>query len=167
LRTGDENRVISPLVVLEGIKQLLASHSFFNGLKWWPGTELNRRRQPFQGCALPPELPGHFSKPAHRCGLRGLFTSRRLLRDSPRNETAHCRNACGTLSIIAMAASSLNVRRFRGRHPSSEAEALERDAISPATRRGLTSQPRLRLNPAIVSPPRVGLSRSLPSSCTG
>jgi hypothetical protein len=27
---------------------------------WWPGTELNRRRQPFQGCALPPELPGHY-----------------------------------------------------------------------------------------------------------
>ena len=26
---------------------------------WWPGTESNRRRQPFQGCALPPELPGH------------------------------------------------------------------------------------------------------------
>src|ERR1700689_741493 len=26
---------------------------------WWAGTELNRRRQPFQGCALPPELPGH------------------------------------------------------------------------------------------------------------
>jgi hypothetical protein len=20
---------------------------------WWPGTESNRRRQPFQGCALP------------------------------------------------------------------------------------------------------------------
>src|SRR5208282_4829018 len=32
---------------------------------WWPGTELNRRRQPFQGCALPPELPGHFPS-AHR-----------------------------------------------------------------------------------------------------
>jgi hypothetical protein len=29
--------------------------------KWWPGTELNRRRQPFQGCALPPELPGHLA----------------------------------------------------------------------------------------------------------
>ena len=42
---------------------------------WWPGTELNRRRQPFQGCALPPELPGHVSKPAVR-GLRGLFASR-------------------------------------------------------------------------------------------
>ena len=27
--------------------------------RWWPGTELNRRRQPFQGCALPAELPGH------------------------------------------------------------------------------------------------------------
>src|SRR5882757_6028422 len=63
IRTGDENRVISSLAGLEGIKQLLASHSFFNGLKWWPGTELNRRRQPFQGCALPPELPGHVSKP--------------------------------------------------------------------------------------------------------
>ena len=33
---------------------------------WWPGRELNPRRQPFQGCALPPELPGHFSF-AHRC----------------------------------------------------------------------------------------------------
>ena len=27
--------------------------------KWCRGTELNRRRQPFQGCALPPELPRH------------------------------------------------------------------------------------------------------------
>ena len=25
---------------------------------WWPGTELNRRRRPFQGRALPTELPG-------------------------------------------------------------------------------------------------------------
>src|SRR6478736_5239065 len=30
---------------------------------WWPGTESNRRRQPFQGCALPAELPGHFWLP--------------------------------------------------------------------------------------------------------
>src|ERR1700677_1396433 len=28
---------------------------------WWPGTESNRRRQPFQGCALPTELPGRNS----------------------------------------------------------------------------------------------------------
>src|ERR1035437_8320317 len=28
---------------------------------WWPGTELNRRRQHFQGCALPTELPGRGS----------------------------------------------------------------------------------------------------------
>jgi hypothetical protein len=27
--------------------------------RWCRGTELNRRRQPFQGCALPPELPRH------------------------------------------------------------------------------------------------------------
>ncbi len=37
---------------------LLIRAKFFG--MWWPGTELNRRRQPFQGCALPPELPGHF-----------------------------------------------------------------------------------------------------------
>ena len=30
--------------------------------KWWPGTESNRRRQPFQGCALPTELPGRCVK---------------------------------------------------------------------------------------------------------
>src|SRR5437870_772086 len=24
------------------------------GLRWWPGTESNRRRQPFQSCALQP-----------------------------------------------------------------------------------------------------------------
>ena len=28
--------------------------------RWWPGTESNRRRQPFQGCALPTELPGQY-----------------------------------------------------------------------------------------------------------
>ena len=26
--------------------------------RWWPGTESNRRRRPFQGRALPTELPG-------------------------------------------------------------------------------------------------------------
>ena len=26
--------------------------------KWWPGTESNRRHKPFQGSALPTELPG-------------------------------------------------------------------------------------------------------------
>ena len=39
---------------------LIGNRLILNNLKWWPGTELNRRRQPFQGCALPPELPGHF-----------------------------------------------------------------------------------------------------------
>ena len=35
---------------------LLAENKSFR--MWWPGTESNRRRQPFQGCALPTELPG-------------------------------------------------------------------------------------------------------------
>jgi hypothetical protein len=38
--------------------------------RWWPGTELNRRRQPFQGCALPPELPGHIR--VHSLAARSL-----------------------------------------------------------------------------------------------
>ena len=39
---------------------------------WWPGTELNRRRQPFQGCALPPELPGHILNAAAGSGHSSL-----------------------------------------------------------------------------------------------
>jgi hypothetical protein len=50
----------------------LQKPGFMRLLKWWPGTELNRRRQPFQGCALPPELPGHISKPV--CRLRAART---------------------------------------------------------------------------------------------
>ena len=33
-----------------------------NFLKWCRGTELNCRHQPFQGCALPTELPRHGSR---------------------------------------------------------------------------------------------------------
>src|SRR5437870_10622300 len=52
---------------------------------WWPGTESNRRRQPFQGCALPTELPGH----AHaKSGLE-------LRQQAARTD------ACKTASIIA------------------------------------------------------------------
>jgi hypothetical protein len=36
---------------------------------WWPGTESNRRRQPFQGC-LPTRLSGSGSKQVH--GIQGL-----------------------------------------------------------------------------------------------
>src|SRR5687768_3972946 len=35
---------------------VLAICELLNG--WWPGTESNRRRRPFQGRALPTELPG-------------------------------------------------------------------------------------------------------------
>ena len=74
---------------------------------WWPGTELNRRRQPFQGCALPPELPGHFCRFTAE-GLRvvgyanigGIAGNRGLLQ-------------CGSWwnsPIIAIKRDSLNVR---------------------------------------------------------
>jgi hypothetical protein len=53
---------------------------------WWPGTELNRRRQPFQGCALPPELPGHF--------LRAALSARVY----PNNNTADFGRALGALT---------------------------------------------------------------------
>ena len=41
-------------------------------LRKWPGTELNRRRRPFQGRALPPELPGQRNRtsPNHSGALR-------------------------------------------------------------------------------------------------
>src|SRR5215467_3765200 len=74
---------------------------------WWPGTELNRRRQPFQGCALPPELPGHVSSAA--CSRPA-----RTLRFSPilaGRTTEAQRKACGTQSIITTVPVSLNVLR--------------------------------------------------------
>ena len=74
---------------------------------WWPGTELNRRRQPFQGCALPPELPGHVRNPA-RCGLRGMCASRCLWREYHSSETFSVTEAYGTVSIITTAFTSLN-----------------------------------------------------------
>src|SRR5579862_7696503 len=81
-----------------------------NGVKcfemWWPGTELNRRRQPFQGCALPPELPGHVSRAAVR-GLQGLSASARF---GAGRTTEARRKVCGTPLIIATASLSLNVQ---------------------------------------------------------
>src|ERR1700752_3378520 len=69
---------------------------------WWPGTELNRRRQPFQGCALPPELPGH-----------ALSSGPKRRRAHARAEVALTRavrtlRACGTGPIIATQRKSLN-----------------------------------------------------------
>ena len=64
--------------------------SFFGLCKclktWWPGTELNRRRQPFQGCALPPELPGHcLDHSRHQASSRAALVTlgrRRLSADA-------------------------------------------------------------------------------------
>ena len=41
----------------------LAAAKYFR--MWWPGTESNRRRQPFQGCALPDRLHGGRLDVAH------------------------------------------------------------------------------------------------------
>src|ERR1019366_253141 len=50
---------------------------------WWPGTELNRRRQPFQGCALPAELPGHGARVRKETDCSTLIiTTRQPLRQT-------------------------------------------------------------------------------------
>ena len=69
---------------------------------WWPGTELNRRRQPFQGCALPPELPGHFPFPRADC---------EMVRFAPACGGKHVNQlpeALGTPTIITITRHSLN-----------------------------------------------------------
>jgi magnesium chelatase family protein len=38
---------------------------------WWPGTESNRRRQPFQGCALPNAVVGTRGSYSSSCYLHG------------------------------------------------------------------------------------------------
>jgi hypothetical protein len=78
---------------------------------WWPGTELNRRRQPFQGCALPPELPGHVRTRVVGCaGHEGCSLRAVWGRDSSRRRQHRC-EACRTLSIIATEPNPLNGRR--------------------------------------------------------
>ena len=52
---------------------------------WWPGTESNRRRQPFQGCALPTELPGHSGIAS---GLSRTASDRKTLQDEREAWTA-------------------------------------------------------------------------------
>ena len=72
---------------------------------WWPGTELNRRRQPFQGCALPPELPGHVRSPPS--GLRVAICEEGPLRSEMGGNTGRATkriqfgSARGTKLIIA------------------------------------------------------------------
>ena len=66
---------------------------------WWPGRELNPRRQPFQGCALPPELPGHFfpSTCQQTAGLLCPATARCLWEAA--NNPADSLSACGTQEL--------------------------------------------------------------------
>ena len=65
---------------------------------WWPGTELNRRRQPFQGCALPPELPGHFLS-AHLLAASLAVYWALSLGGMPSIKTADALGPCGTLEL--------------------------------------------------------------------
>src|ERR1700675_2918098 len=58
---------------------------------WWPGTELNRRRQPFQGCALPPELPGHFLRATLSAHVYPNNDSRPIWPCTGRSHWAGCR----------------------------------------------------------------------------
>ena len=64
---------------------------------------MNRRRQPFQGCALPPELPGHFALALQLCARVGRAgtAAQRLHR---RNSKA---GAGESLTIIAIVLGSL------------------------------------------------------------
>src|SRR6185369_1515933 len=68
---------------------------------WWPGTDLNRRRQPFQGCALPTELPGRgccseflHCNTAERVELNCEYVPRRgvCARYAARTTPARCRS---------------------------------------------------------------------------
>ena len=113
---------------------------------WWPGTELNRRRQPFQGCALPPELPGQVRNPLMHGGLRGcslhadcsgIANGMKLLLP----------NACGTFLIIAMAATLLNVGDAPDRGFAAPRELLCRNRE--------VSQPRLAHSQRMVASPNL------------
>jgi hypothetical protein len=70
---------------------------------WWPGTELNRRRQPFQGCALPPELPGH-AAPLHGLDACELWATP----DLPELPAVKNAGVLGTATIITTKLDSLN-----------------------------------------------------------
>ena len=83
---------------------------------WWPGTELNRRRQPFQGCALPPELPGHAGKTAwlpESCAPGTAPTSSA----GPQLRAVKTPQTCATAGIITTQYQSLNGSRARAASP--------------------------------------------------
>src|SRR5208282_5358368 len=72
---------------------------------WWPGRELNPRRQPFQGCALPPELPGHFCpflctalSPKRMAANRAVHRALSL-GGMPRSKTADALGRSGTFKL--------------------------------------------------------------------
>jgi site-specific recombinase XerC len=81
-------------------------------LSWWPGTESNRRRQPFQGCALPTELPGRQSAiVTDPCRGPPCYRVASAASSSP---VAFSTSACRLLpcaSMVTMAANPFTFRR--------------------------------------------------------
>jgi hypothetical protein len=75
---------------------------------WWPGRELNPRRQPFQGCALPPELPGHV-RPATSQVCRTVRFEQ-IVAGVPANHYLQSEQLNRTLPIITTTPHSLNAR---------------------------------------------------------
>ena len=70
--------------------------------EWWPGTESNRRRRPFQGRALPAELPGHLpadpmSQKARRRGVPSPAEPQEVRSQDEPSEKAS--GTCGTRII--------------------------------------------------------------------
>ena len=76
---------------------------------WWPGTELNRRRQPFQGCALPPELPGH-ARTRYCCQHFAVAEGTLRLGGNAGNRRQANTGRSETAPIIAIGRESLNER---------------------------------------------------------
>jgi hypothetical protein len=103
---------------------------------WWPGRELNPRRQPFQGCALPPELPGHvfgytFKFGAETCSLhaecRGRVEKRSFNTERVWNLTI----------ITKVGACSMRIKIPYGGNLASEAGRIGRQSLSAGARQAL------------------------------
>ena len=123
---------------------------------WWPGTELNRRRQPFQGCALPPELPGHVSKPQS-----AACEDSPLQPDVGGTNDRSQRKACGTHSIIATVPLSLNVTALQTNNELTRSRKSS-SKTNPGPHRRHKSTPRSpsQIQPDSAAPRQTDLSRS-------
>jgi hypothetical protein len=70
------------------LSRLADNESTVKSAEWCRGTELNCRHQPFQGCALPTELPRHGLRQEERGTVTG---------SSDKNQAAWSFETCGSL----------------------------------------------------------------------